>query len=65
MCYLCLQDNPFNIQDLSKEKIDIKRNRAKLVKELLEFYYKEVVCDDGKLEIIKLKEEQYKLSREM
>lgn len=65
MCYLCLQENPFDIKNLSKEKMDLKKKRAKLVKELLEFYDKEVVCDDGKVEIGKLKEEQYKLSREI
>lgn len=65
MCYLCLQDNPFGIKDLSKEKSEVKRERAKLIKELISFYEKDAVCSNGKTEIEKLREEQYVLSRDL
>lgn len=63
MCYLCLQDNPFGIEDLSRKKLEDKKARAKLIKELLEFYAKENLCNDGSKEIDKLKAEQYEISR--
>jgi hypothetical protein len=63
MCYLCLQNNPFGIEDLSRKKLEDKKARAKLVKELLEFYSQENVCEDGTKEIEKLKAEQYEISR--
>jgi len=65
MCYLCIQGNPFGIEDLSNKKLEIKKERAKLIKELLEFYAQEKLCEDGEEEIEKLKEEQYKLSRDI
>ena len=63
MCYLCLQDNPFGIEDLSQKRLEDKKERAKLIKELLEFYAQEVICEDGTKEIDKLKAEQYEISR--
>jgi hypothetical protein len=63
MCYLCLQQNPFGIEDLSQKKVEVKKARAKLIKELLEFYAQERLCEDGEEEIEKLKEEQYEISR--
>ena len=63
MCYLCLQDNPFGIQDLSHKKLEDKKTRAKVVKELLQFYATEAICPDGAKEIDKLKAEQYELSK--
>lgn len=65
MCYLCLMENPFAIKDLSKENTNIKKARAKLIKEFLIAYEADPVCDDGQIEIDKLKEQQYKLSREI
>jgi hypothetical protein len=65
MCYLCLQSNPFGIEDLSRKKLEDKKTRAKLIKELLEFYAKEITCEDGDKEIEKLKKEQYEIARSL
>jgi len=64
MCYLCLKENPFDIRDMSKNSLEIKKSRAKVVKEML-FLYRGTLCDSGQKEIDKLKEEQYQLSREI
>ena len=65
MCYLCLQENPFAIQDHSGMPTQKKMARAALIKELLQELEDYEPCDDGSKEIAKLKEEQYKLSREI
>lgn len=65
MCYLCLQNNPFDILDSSKYSFEMKKARAKLVKELLQDLESINACDDGKKEIDKLKQEQYNLSRDI
>jgi hypothetical protein len=63
MCYLCIQSNPFGIEDMSRKKLEDKKARAKLIKELLEFYATESLCEDGGKEVEKLKAEQYEISR--
>jgi len=66
MCYLCLQDNPFAIpEDYSDFSTQKKLARAALVKELLKEFESIKTCEDGDKEIEALKEEQYKLSREI
>lgn len=67
MCYLCLQDNPFEIVDPSNRKLADKKERAATVKTLLKEYEssKFLACEDGAKEIEKLKEEQYLLSRDI
>jgi hypothetical protein len=63
MCYLCLQNNPFAIP---KDHANIdKLARAALIKELLQELEDYEPCEDGIKEIAELKEEQYKLSREI
>lgn len=66
MCYLCLQENPFAIpQDHTGLSTRKKMERAALIKELLQELEDFEACDDGSKEIAELKEEQYKLSREI
>jgi len=66
MCYLCLQDNPFAIpEDHGKLTIQNKKARAALIKEVLKELEAYKACEDGVREIDKLKEEQYKLSRDI
>ena len=65
MCYLCLKNNPFDIKDLSKDSSQTKRQRAKTIKEIFKTYDLGSVCGEGQVEVDKLKEEQYKLSREL
>ncbi len=65
MCYLCLQDNPFEIIDPSTRKLADKKARAAVVKNLLKKYDDYSACEDGVKEIEKLKEEQYLLSRDI
>lgn len=66
MCYLCLQDNPFAIpEDYSNLSAKKKLARAALVKELLKELETYNACEDGEKEVEKLKEEQYRLSREI
>lgn len=67
MCYLCLQgdNNPFGIKSMSRDNLESKKDRARLVKEILKSYELGSLCDKGQLEINKLKEEQYQLSKEI
>ncbi len=66
MCYLCLQENPFAIpEDHSHLNLQKKKARAALVKELLKEYEAYNACEDGVKEVEKLKEEQYRLAREL
>jgi hypothetical protein len=66
MCYLCLQDNPFAIpEDHSQLSLQKKKARAALVKELLKDLESYKPCEDGIKEVEALKEEQYRLSREL
>ncbi len=64
MCYLCLKDNPFAIEDMKRASSYKKKARALQIKQMLRAVEDNDVCDDGKLEVDKLKEEQYRLSRE-
>jgi hypothetical protein len=64
MCYLCLEELfrveiPSKAEDAKIRALEIKR-QLKLVEE-----GDVVACDDGNQVIANLKEEQYKLSREM
>lgn len=64
MCYLCLKDDPFEITEPTKLTRVKKRVRAVQIKKLLKDLETMDVCNSGKEEVNKLKEEQYKLSRE-
>jgi hypothetical protein len=55
----------FGFLDYSSNNIDNKKTRAKEIKDILKTYESDVVCDLGKKEIEKLKEEQYRLAREI
>jgi hypothetical protein len=64
VCYLCLRDNPFDVtNDFSNSKT--KRLRMMKIKELLNDLEKDSTCDEGEARIIRLKEEQYRLGREL
>ncbi len=64
MCYLCLKDDPFEITEPSKLTKVKKRVRAVQIKQMLRDLETMDVCNGGQEEVDKLKEEQYKLSRE-
>jgi hypothetical protein len=65
MCYLCLQDDPFAIPDPSTLSAKKKLARAALVKEFLKDLETYKPCEDGLKEVEKLREEQYRLSRDI
>lgn len=66
MCYLCLQDNPFAIPNNHVGmNIKAKKERAALIKELLQDLEKYNACVNGQKEIEELKSEQYSLSRDI
>jgi hypothetical protein len=65
MCYLCLQDNPFAIIDPATRNASDKKERAAEIKLLLKDLESYSACEDGAKKIDKLKEEQYKLSRDI
>lgn len=64
MCYLCLQNNPFSIPSDVSKTIN-KKERAAEIKMLLKELESDTVCENGNKEVELLKEEQYKLSREI
>ena len=64
MCYLCLlQDDPFSFKSPSTS--ERKRQRLMEIKNLLKAAENVNTCDVADIEVKKLKEEQYVLSREM
>ena len=63
MCYLCLAD--FFELEMPKTKLKKTKERALEIKQLLSKAEETDVCDEGDKVINLLKEEQYKLSREM
>jgi hypothetical protein len=63
MCYLCLVDQ-FHLA-VAPSKLDKSKERALEIKSLLKIAETDEVCDEGNKVIDILKEEQYKLSREM
>jgi hypothetical protein len=63
MCYLCLKDDPFATKPLTD--IHRKRQRAMEIKVLLKEAEEHRLCDIGDVTVERLKEEQYKLSRDM
>lgn len=63
MCYLCLADE-FRLV-MPKSTLDKNKDRAVEIKGLLKLVETSEVCDEGNKVIEILKEEQYKLSREM
>jgi hypothetical protein len=68
MCYLCLDgsNNPFGIKDMSRETLDNKKSRAKEIKAIITLLEADDnPCDRIDEELAKLKEEQYKLAREI
>jgi hypothetical protein len=54
----------FEIQNADKINFESKKHRASLIKILIKGY-ESSNCDNSKIEIDKLKEEQYELAREM
>jgi hypothetical protein len=65
MCHLCLAD--FFQLEMPKTKIKKVKERALEIKHLLKIAEdtSDTVCDEGNKVVEILKEEQYKLSREM
>jgi hypothetical protein len=63
MCYLCLADQ-FRLE-APKSKLEKSKERALEIKRLLKIAEESSVCGEGNKVIGILKEEQYKLSREM
>ena len=63
MCFLCLKDDPFAVKPLTD--IQRKRQRAAEIKKLLREAEGYNVCDIGDATVNRLKEEQYRLSREL
>lgn len=63
MCYLCLSDQ--FIVEAPKNKIKRNKERALEIKKLLKVAEESLACNDGNKLIESLKEEQYKLSREI
>jgi hypothetical protein len=65
MCYLCLKENPFDIDSNRHTDLFKKKKRASEIKLILHALKTMDVCSGGKEEVDKLKEEQYQLSREI
>lgn len=63
MCYLCLADQ-FRLE-MPKSKVEKSKDRAAEIKKLLKMQEENVVCGEGDKVVEILKEEQYKLSRDM
>ena len=63
MCYLCLED--FFSLEMPKTKEKKAKERALEIKQLLKSAEETGVCNEGDKIVDLLKEEQYKLSREM
>jgi len=58
--------NPFDVVDSTKLNIQKKKERAAEIKALLlQLSDNKSICDMGKVEIDKLKEEQYALAKEL
>jgi len=68
MCYLCFKDNPFSVVDDSSS-MQYKRMRMKEIKRLLrnaeEDFKTHGGCDNGDEITDRLKEEQYRISRDL
>jgi hypothetical protein len=65
MCYMCLKNDPFDVSDASSSP-QFKRRRIIELKRLIqEFEDFENKCIDTVEAIEALKEEQYRLSREL
>lgn len=67
MCTLCLSgsNNPFGIRDTSRDNLESKKARAKHIKELILTYEKGPQCAVGQETLESLREEQYRLAREI
>jgi hypothetical protein len=63
MCYLCLKDDPFAVKPMTT--IYRKRQRAVEIKVLLREAEQHSLCHIGDATVDKLKEEQYKIAREL
>ncbi len=63
MCYLCLSDQ--FIIEVPTNKTKRNKERALEIKKLLKAAEESLACNDGNKIIESLKEEQYKLSREI
>lgn len=65
MCYLCLRNNPFDLENLNKVPSFKKKHRAAQIKVLLRDIEANKSCEELKSEVDKLKEEQYLISRDI
>lgn len=63
MCYLCLKDDPFAVKPLTN--IHRVRQRAAEIKVLLKEAEEHDTCNIGDATVTRLKEEQFKLSRDL
>lgn len=63
MCYMCLKDDPFAVKPLTT--VQRKRQRMIEIKHMLKEVEDRFLCGIGDATVERLKEEQYKLSREM
>lgn len=63
MCYLCLKDDPFAVKPLTT--IHRVRQRAAEIKQLLKEAEEHDTCHIGDATVAKLREEQFKLSRDL
>lgn len=63
MCYLCLRDT-FQLE-MPRTNVIKAKERALELKKILKLVEDEYVCEEGDKVVEILKEEQYKLSRDM
>jgi hypothetical protein len=63
MCYLCLRDT-FQLE-MPRTNVVKAKERALELKKILKLVEDEYVCEEGNKVVEILKEEQYKLSRDM
>jgi hypothetical protein len=63
MCYLCLRDT-FQLE-MPRTNVVKAKERALELKKILKLVEDEYVCEEGDKVVEILKEEQYKLSRDM
>lgn len=64
MCYLCLRDNPFYAVD-DASSMQYKRSRALEIKRLLKDADEHSLCYIGDATVERLKQEQYRISKDL
>ena len=72
MCYICLKDNPFDMAEAFAQRYaskDVSRVQAKaiFIKQALKAFDQapDAKCDVGEGTVERLREEQYKIAREL